>query len=134
MSQKNVEVVRRGTEAWNRGDIHGFLEAVHPNIEAVPVIAELAEGTETVYKGISGARRFWEDWRVEWDFQFGETEFRDLGNTVLALTRISLTGLASGLDLDAPMAVIYRFEDGRVVRIHSYLDIDEALEAAGLSE
>jgi ketosteroid isomerase-like protein len=35
MSQENVEVVRRGYEAFNRGDFDAAMEVVHPEIEFV---------------------------------------------------------------------------------------------------
>jgi ketosteroid isomerase-like protein len=134
MSQENVEFVRRGIEAWNRGDLDRVLEGAHPNIELTPVIAQLVEGGDSVYRGLSGLRRFWEDWRVAWDFRFSEVDIRDLGEAVLVISRVSVTARATGLDLDTPMAVIFSFEEGRMVRMVSYLDAAEALEAVGPRE
>jgi ketosteroid isomerase-like protein len=33
MSQENVETLRRGYEAVNRGDVDGLLVAIHPDVE-----------------------------------------------------------------------------------------------------
>jgi ketosteroid isomerase-like protein len=33
MSQENVEVVRRGSAAFNRGDYEGVAESLHPDVE-----------------------------------------------------------------------------------------------------
>jgi ketosteroid isomerase-like protein len=134
MSQQNVALVQRGAEAWNRGDLDTVLEGAHPNIEITPMIPQLVEGGDSVYRGLSGVRRFWEDWRIAWDFRFGEVDLRDLGETVLLISHVSVTARSTGLDLDTPMAAIFSFEDGRIVRMVSYLDAAHALEAAGLSE
>lgn len=134
MSQENVETLRRGLQAWNRGDLDGMLELLDPDVEMRPVIAEAVEGAQVVYRGISGARRFWEDWRIGWSFQFGDLDLRDAGDEVVMITRVSVTSETSGLDLETPMAAVCRFRDGRVFRMTSYLEPSQALEAAGLPE
>jgi ketosteroid isomerase-like protein len=136
MSQENVDTVRRALEAWNSGDLEAWLAAVSldPAVEMRPVIAELVEGAEVVYRGIPGARRFWEDWRVGWNFRFVDVDFRDAGDSVVAITEASVTSARTGLDLDTPMAMVCEYRDGRLVRLTSYLEEDQALEAVGLRE
>lgn len=134
MSQENVEALRRGLEAWNRGHLDAVLELLDPDVEMRPVIAQLVEGGEVVYRGISGARRFWEDWRIAWNFQLGDLDLRDAGDDVVMITRVSVTSETSGLDLETPMAAVCRFRDGRVLRMTSYLEPSRALEAVGLPE
>jgi hypothetical protein len=41
---------------------------------------------------------------------------------------------ASGVAVEVNLAIVYEVDGGRVVRMRNYLDHDEALEAAGLSE
>jgi ketosteroid isomerase-like protein len=136
MSQENVEAMRHAIEVWNRDDLDAYLqlveELVHPEIEWYAVIAQLVEGQDTVYRGRSGMRRFWEDWHDVFDFRFDETEIRDLGDKLIVLSHASVTGRRSGIDLDTPLAMIVTFEGGRIIRTRSYLDHAEALEAAGL--
>ena len=134
MSQENVEATRRGIAAWNRGDFDAYLELAHPDIEWYPVIAQLVEGQSTVYRGIPGMRRFWEEWHEVFDFRFDETDIRDLGDRVLVLSHVSVTGRASGVDLDTPLAMVVTFEDGLAIRTVSYLDHAEALRAVGLPD
>ena len=138
MSQENANAMRHAIEVWNRGDLDAYLELVenlvHPDLEWYPVIAQLVEGQETVYRGISGMRRFWEDWHEIFDFRFDETEIRDLGEKIVVLSHASVTGRGSGVDLDTPLAMVCAFEGDRMIRSDSYLDHAEALEAAGLRE
>jgi ketosteroid isomerase-like protein len=127
----------RGIEAWNRGDFESFMSiidsVIDPELEWHAVIAELVEGRKAVYRGHDGMRRFWEEWHDVWDFRFAEVDFRDLGDTLIALAQISVTGRASGVELETPLGMIARFDDdGRLVHLDSYLDHDETLAAAGL--
>ena len=138
MSEENEEAMRRALELWNRGDLDVFMELMeelmHPDLEWYPVIAQLVEGPETVYRGISGMRRFWEDFHEVFDFRLGETDIRDLGEKLVVLIDASVTGRSSGVDLETPLAMVCTFDGGRMIRMDSYLDHAEALEAAGLSE
>ena len=43
-------------------------------------------------------------------------------------------GKASGVPVDQRIGVAYRFRNGKLWRMRSYLDPAEALEAVGLSE
>ena len=138
MSEENVQSMRRAIEVWNRDDFDEYLrlveELVDPDIEWYAVIAQLVEGKDTVYRGIPGMRRFWEDWHEVFDFRFDETDIRDLGDKLIVLSHVSVTGRGSGIDLSSPLAMLVTFERGRIVRSDSFLDHAEALKAAGLSE
>ena len=134
MSRENVDMVRRGLDAWNRGDLDAVLKLMHPEVELTPVIAQLVEGGDSTYRGTAGVESFWADWRVAWNFEFGELDIRDLGDTVLVIGQVSVTSQTSGMDLDTAMAAVFSVEDGRVIRMISYLDVAEALEAVGLAE
>ena len=48
------------------------------------------------------------------------------------LGRVEGCGKGSGVPVDMPLAQIFYFRDGRICRIRSYLDHDEALKAVGL--
>ena len=134
MSQENVEIARRAFEAWNRGDIESWLESQHPDIEWFSEIAGRLRGPETVYRGRAGMREFWDEWHSVWDMTIEISEFRDLGDAVIAIGRMQAHGKASGVDLDEPVAYVGEFEEGLVRSLRAYLDPNRALEAVGLSE
>jgi ketosteroid isomerase-like protein len=82
MSEENVETLRRGYAAVNRGDIDGLLANVHPDVEFTSLIAE-AEG-ET-FRGHDGVRRWWKEVVLPLGGLHSEPmEVRELGDTVLA--------------------------------------------------
>ena len=133
MSQENVEIVRKGIEAWNQHDADLWLEYASPDIEWMPAGPAAVEGA--VYRGrdevASGFNAVWETWEV---FHFEERQIRDLGDAVLWLGRVRMRGSASHIDLDQEFAAHFRLRDRRVITVRAFLAWPEALEAAGLSE
>lgn len=67
-----------------------------------------------------------------WELTIEVSDFRDLGETVLALGRIRTRGAASGIDLESPIGYVFEFDGGLMRKIRAYLDRQQALEAVGL--
>ena len=130
MSQENIEVVKQLTDAFHRRDIDAFANLTTPDVEWVPVFAAQVEGT--VYKGRLGIETFLRELSETWDdFRPVPEQYRDLGNRVLGLGRLSAQGRNSGAAIDAPWAGIFDFRAAKIFRIRTYLDHSEALKAAG---
>jgi ketosteroid isomerase-like protein len=134
MSQENVEVAKRVIDAFNRRDADAIFECVNPDIEwfpAVPVsfgggALRGREGIESYLRDVSDT---WEEYRVL------SEDFRDLGeNQVLVLSRVEGRGASSGGRVDEAMGQIFDIRDGKISRVRTYLDHDEALKAVGLGE
>lgn len=88
----------------------------------------------TVYRGLDGMRRDWDEWHALWDLTIDVTEIRDLGDSVLALARVRARGEVSGVDLESPIAYVYDFEEGMARKVRSYFDPQEAIEAVASQE
>ena len=56
------------------------------------------------------------------------------GDEVFVLLRVHLDAPRGGLPMDGPIFEAVRIEGGKIARIRLFLDENEALEAAGLSE
>jgi ketosteroid isomerase-like protein len=134
MSEENVEIVRRGFEAFARGDVEALLDVVDPDVEWSAAIGPILGVDAT--RGKTALRKFFlqdlpdgfEDFRAE------PLSFEDHGDTVLVLTRYRGRGKSSGVEIAQTFNTIYVLRDGTVVRMHDYGTRSEALEAAGLSE
>jgi ketosteroid isomerase-like protein len=136
MSQENVELVRRSVEAIPRDvedDVEEMLSYVDPEGELHSAIVGGAEGN--VYRGHEGFRRWvadsfesFQEVRNEW------SEFRDLGDRVLAFGHVKARGRESGMELDSPMGWVFTVRRGKVVKAEGFLSQAEALEAVGPSE
>jgi ketosteroid isomerase-like protein len=133
MSQENVELLRRGIEAWNRRELDVWLDLGTPDVEWMPAGPAAVE--RTVYRGYDevrdGIEAVFETWEV---FEFQEGEVRDLGEATLWLGRVRMRGNASGVELDQEFAIHSVARDGRMALIHSFLSWHEALKAVGLEE
>jgi ketosteroid isomerase-like protein len=133
MSQENVEMVHKGIDAWNQRDAQLWLSYAAPEIEWIPAGPAAVE--QAVYNGYDevarGLAAVWETWEV---FEFGESEVRDLGDSVLWLGHVRMRGGTSHVELDQEFALHSLVDDGKVVRVQAFLSWREALDSVGLSE
>jgi ketosteroid isomerase-like protein len=131
MSQENVELVRQGYEAWNRGDLEWELDHIAPDHEFRTV--QLVPDLEAVYRGREGFRQFWKTFREAWETVQIEVErLEPVGDDrVLALLRFRGR---DGIEVTLKYAQLWAIEGGLATRIEGFSDWQEALEAAGLSE
>jgi ketosteroid isomerase-like protein len=135
MSQENVEAFKRGVAAGNRRDYEAVLEDLDPEVEWHPGLLAPLEGKPTVYQGRDGVREWFRDatdllGEAHMDF----SEIRDLGDRILAFGHYRTRGEASGAEIGSPIAYVIEYKNGKATRVQSFLDPQEALEAAGLSE
>ena len=91
-----------------------------------------------LFQGHEGVRR----WR-EQVFEVAENarvepekivDVHDDGETVLMLLRATGTAGYSEIEIEVEGAAIWTIRDGKLLRAQGYMNRDEALEAAGLSE
>ncbi|MGA8803916.1 MAG: nuclear transport factor 2 family protein [Solirubrobacterales bacterium] len=135
MSEENVEAFKRGIAAWNRGDIDATLEVFDPEVEWRPTFRRLLGGDTAVYRGRHGVREFLQDLDETWaELPIELTEIRDLGERIVAIGHLRGRGKQSGAELESSIGYVVEFKNGKVIRMDDYLDHQEALEAAGLSE
>jgi ketosteroid isomerase-like protein len=132
MSQKNVEIVRRSIAAFNAGGIEATVEFAHPDVvfEEPPSQpgSKAARGLADALQTFSAFDAAWEEHRSEVE------EIRDLGGgEVLALTIEHLRG-RDGVAFSQPCGTIYTLEGEKFIRVRSFWERSQALEAAGLSE
>jgi ketosteroid isomerase-like protein len=132
MSQENVEVVKRAVEAVNRRDIDGYLACCTRDVQLITPVAEIAGG----YEGPDGIRRFFADvGDTGPDFQLMIERVEAIGpDRVLALMLVTATGRASGIPQDARTGNVYDLAGGKIERIRIFVDREEALGAAGLTD
>ena len=135
MSLENVEIVRRVADAYNRRDVGAMLDELHPEIEWYPWLQVQLGGGATVYRGHQGVRQGIRELEEAFsEIQSEQTEIRELGERVVAIGHLRARGKESGAITESAIAWIVEFKSGKVIRVREYLDPEEALEAAGLSE
>ena len=132
MSQKTVELVRRGHEAFRDSGEDAIFEYLHADIDLTPV-EELLDG-ET-FHGHDGVRRYFRSMRDAFgDFGWEPQKFVDQGDHVLVDTRFFAAGRGSGATVEAMIYNVWTVRQGKATGVHGFLSRERALEAAGLSE
>jgi ketosteroid isomerase-like protein len=140
MSQENVDALKRGVDAYNRRDVDALLEELDPDVEFHPALAVLLGGEQTVFRGHQGMREsIQEEDEALAEYQVEFSDFRDLGNRVLAIGRARIRGKGSGVPIESPFCLLTESKGtkgraARAIRIWTFVDPEEALEAAGLRE
>jgi ketosteroid isomerase-like protein len=134
MSQENVEIVRRGYERWTELGRPDY-ELMDAQIEwrgprEFPDLAEPHVGHDGVARYIAKVNEAFDDYRMI------PEEFIDAGDDqVLVFSREGGRGKGSGADVQTnPTAHLWTLRDGKTIRMQSYWERSEALEAVGLSE
>ena len=128
----NVAWVLEAFERWNSGDRTPPIERFDPEIEIHTVIGDAFEGEP--YRGHEGARA----WLAALDENFeiwtvAAQEIHERGETVIALGNVHFRGRGSGVETDQPIAWVARFRGGKLWRLQTYVDHEEALAAGGIS-
>ncbi len=128
MSDTRLDVARRGYAAWTAGDIDGMLELATPDFEFVPAIAATVEGGSV--KGHNEFRRFMTDLNETWEtFRISAEDFREIGDRVMSIGRLTAKGRGSELELDQPFYTVLWFQGDRIARMQSFLEESAAQTA-----
>jgi ketosteroid isomerase-like protein len=130
MSQENVEIFRRGNDAFRRGDWEDLAEMIDPHISIRTDVSwpeQRMYGREAAiafYRGISESGG--PDTRIE--------GIVDLGDRVLVRLRWHMRGPHSGVEGEQCYSAISTLRDGRIILEEFFLDHEQALKAVGLAE
>ena len=134
MSQENVEVVRRSTDAYNRRDLDGVLENWAP--DAVVDWSRSRGFDAGVFRGHDEIKAHWQrlleafdEVRVELIDPIEEVE-----DGVLVAENLGYLRGRDGIQVQTRTAWLITIRDGQVTSFTLYQTKQEALEAAGLSE
>ena len=113
MAREGIEIVRAAIDAWNRADFDAWIGAWDERAEFHPLRARL-EGR--AYHGHDGLRRFAAKMAEEWEeVCFEVDEIRGAGEQVVALGRVRAGGQTSGVERDAPLALVGVVRDKKLV-------------------
>ena len=133
MSQENVDLVKAFFSAYNARDANACDRLFDSHAEVITVSAR--GGLPGVSWGRGESSRYFKELDEAWaDLRIEIEDYRDLDDSVLAVGRVRGTGKSSDIQIEEPFAVLFAIRDSVFVRVDSYGDPTQALEAAGLSE
>jgi uncharacterized protein len=129
MSQENVDIIRRGYEHFR---VSGEIRA-HPDL--VWDVSRLGWPGQQIYSGPEGANQFNAEWVDAWDdWELEVEDCVDAGERVVVIVNQRGRSKATGIPVDMRFAHVWSFRDGLAFKMQMYASVEEALEAAGLSE
>ena len=132
MSEENVETVRSVYERWSEGDFRASVDLLDPHVVVVlgPEFPDAGtySGTDAVAAYTRGLLEPWTHFTIEAE------ELVAAGDSVLVGVRQRGVGSTSGVPTELRYFMLWTFRGRKVIRIESYRERAEALEAAGLSE
>jgi ketosteroid isomerase-like protein len=132
MSKENVEIVRAALDAYNGDDRDAAFKDMAPDFEL-----DMSRAISPDQRGIYGPdqmRQFWDALVEPFEsHRIDAEEFIEVGEQVI----VPITAYArgrDGIEVTARNAIVYTIRDGAIVRMSMFQNLQEALEAAGLSE
>jgi len=133
MSRENVEIVQRWYDLFQRQDWEGSVEDADPDIEIIEPPGVVGSRR---YHGHDGLVEALQAWPSQWEeFHAELVKIIDANaNQVVSLTRHHARGKGSGIEVERDLAYVITFRNGKAIRWEMFLTLDEALQAAGLSE
>ncbi len=100
-----------------------------PDCEYHPV-----EETGTI-RGHDALIRWHERWFEAWDETMDEIDdVIEAGEMVVTAVRVHGRGRHSGMEISQRLFHVFEVRDDKILRVREYLDLHQALEAAGLRE
>jgi ketosteroid isomerase-like protein len=129
MSESNIEVVRRGIEAFSH-DEAAWLATMDPTFEWYPI-----EEGHSPSHGLDSAKRVRDRWLES--FEAHQIEIEALsgnGEHVVSSIHIRGRGRESGVAVDIRIHMHWKLRSGKLVYLYEHGDRTEALRAAGLEE
>jgi ketosteroid isomerase-like protein len=131
MSEKNAEIVRRGFDAFNAGDMDAVLELFDPK-----VILRMPEGWPEAgpFVGREAVMRQFKQMRETWDTDDLEPISDFIAAADRVLVRVFWRGAGYGPESSIEFTIVYTVRKGSVFYQEFFWDHAEALETAGISE
>ena len=143
MSQENVEIVRRGWDAFfrdmNERNLDDVFAAVFdagmfaPDATLSPSLDAAGSRTFVGRQGFIEWTRTWAEAFVDYRLQLEDVV--DAGDEhVVLVVRQSATGRESGASVELRFGIVFTFKGGQVTEQRHYTDPAEAFKAVGLAE
>jgi ketosteroid isomerase-like protein len=134
MSQRNIDTLKRGFEAFNSADIERILAFVDPDFEG-QIPAELSPEPDT-YRGHEGIRRYFRTfWEAMEDIRYEPERFWDAGDsTVVVSMRMTARGRQTSISVEQRFHQVWTVKGDKAIGVRTFLSLEEAFAHAGLSE
>ena len=111
------------------------MKTLDPDVEWHSALLIPFGGAATVSRGHDGVRELLDEvYEALAEIHLDYSKIRDLGDRIVGIGRIRTRGKHSGAVTALAFGTVTDMKNGKAIRIWTYLDPQDALEAAGLSE
>ena len=125
MADADVDALKRGYDALNRGDLSVVVDLLHPDLEWHEPAESPAAGT---HRGRDSFEDFFRGWIESFDeFRVEPEEIVQRGDKLIAVVRQRGRGRASGVEIEIRLAHVWTVADGRAVRWEAVPKPEDAL-------
>jgi ketosteroid isomerase-like protein len=136
-TERNVQLLREGLEAFSRGDLGESLDRMHPDIEwhVAFRLPDLPLPKE-VYRGREEVEVLWTQFRSAWDeMTVGLEEVLYVDDErVVARARFRGRGAGSGIEVDRVVFYSFRLRDEQLAYCRAFDDEASARADLGLDD
>jgi ketosteroid isomerase-like protein len=136
MSEENVEIVRRALEAgWRRPkpDFATVNDLFHPDHELLSSTTRAEGGSQRGAQGFREVLGSLDEAFESWEGSVEQVRSIDK-ERVLVTAVMTALGKRGGVPVKQRFWYVVTVRDGKLTRTEGYTSVEEALEAAGLSE
>src|SRR5687768_11323585 len=130
MAADNLEIVRRGFDAYNRRDIDGVLETWAPT--AVVDWSNSRGPERGVYRGHDEIRAFWQEFFAAFEeVRFEILDLREVDDDLVIVENVAHMRGRDGIEVQARSTFLLALRDGATISFELHQTTQDALEAAG---
>lgn len=133
MNKHIIDNLRRGYDAFSRGDIQGAVDALDTDPDVLWSEPEgfYAGGT---YRGPQGVAEYLTlSYESSEKVQSLPEEILEVGDKIFVLVHFQAWPKGGGQPREGRIADVYTVQDGKIVQMQAYSDPEEALKTVGLS-
>jgi uncharacterized protein len=125
----NADLVRRGYDAFNGGDLDAVLELCAPDMVFMPLADSPVGAT---FRGHEGFRELISENAEMFDSYSNEPEeiIEVADDKVVVLVRSTARGRMSRIEVGGRLAHLWTLRDGKAIRCQSFSSLEAALSAA----
>ena len=132
MPEAEIEALRRVYEAISRGDWDTALGEAGPDFEFNPPVENPIAGPR---RGSEAVRDFFDElWAAFEEVTIEPGPFLEAGDSIVVSMLMTLSPRESGAKVEMRITHLWTMRDGSPIRCQVFLDREEALAAAGLSD